>query len=496
MDNRGDLGLRGRLAALEPYTTKSFSLDVPLEHGGREVLNCRELLRCLPGKRLACVAEWRGETVFAKLFLDVQRARAHWQREEAGIRILGSRGILTPTLIHSGSVGDGVYLILYRYIPEGVTAATTWESSSDAERLGLIRRLAVLLAGHHGAGIVQRDLHLGNFLLADGLLYTLDGDGISAAAGPLGRRAALGNLALLLAQLPPCFDKYLDDILEQYIAAGSGVVTGTDSGVLRRLVGTKRERRKRNFLEKTMRECTAFVCWKAWGEVTVYDRTYDTEAMRRLLADPDAHVAVGEPLKKGNTCTVTRVEVGGRSLVVKRYNIKSRFHTLNRAFRPSRAAVSWRNAHRLLFYGIATPKPVALVEKRWGPLRQRAYFITEFVPGVDCLAYMLDGTVAPKRKSIVAEAIAEMLKNLHSLKISHGDLKGTNIRICDHRVMLIDLDSMRQHSHGAGFARAWRRDMRRFFKNWAHVKPVGALFEKLLVGFATASDKLDPPCSS
>jgi hypothetical protein len=41
-----------------------------------------------------------------------------------------------------------------------------------------------------------------------------------------------------------------------------------------------------------------------------------------LIHDPDAWLAKGLPLKRGRTATLARVEVNGRQLVIKRYNIK------------------------------------------------------------------------------------------------------------------------------------------------------------------------------
>ena len=82
------------------------------------------------------------------------------------------------------------------------------------------------------------------------------------------------------------------------------------------------------------------------------------------------------PLKRGRTATLARVEVNGRQLVIKRYNIKGPVHALSRSWRPSRAWHSWLEGHRLNFLGIATPRPLALVEQRAGPLRGKARWVS------------------------------------------------------------------------------------------------------------------------
>src|SRR5690606_42100242 len=91
-----------------------------------------------------------------------------------------------------------------------------------------------------------------------------------------------------------------------------------------------------------------------------------------LLADPDSAFA-GQPLlKDGGSSTVTRVTLGGRGLVVKRYNIKGPGHWLKRFWRPSRAWHSWLPAWRLVFLAVALPQPLAKVERGFGHQRSRA----------------------------------------------------------------------------------------------------------------------------
>jgi hypothetical protein len=63
--------------------------------------------------------------------------------------------------------------------------------------------------------------------------------------------------------------------------------------------------------------------------------------------------------------------VAGRTLVIKRYNIKGFAHWLKRFWRPSRAWHSWREGNRLAFLGIATPKPLAVLEKRFVAAQSR-----------------------------------------------------------------------------------------------------------------------------
>ena len=452
---------------------------------GSAPLRCFEIIRCLPGKRLACLAEWQGRTVFAKLFIDRRRAKVHWQREKAGCHILFERGITAPLLVHSGQLeGEKGYVLLFEYILEGRSFLECWQTEFDAERLDLLLKLTDVLAGHHCQGIVQNDLHLDNFLCAQGRIYTLDGADIVSVRKPLPKKTALKNLALLLAQLPTADEQSIDAIYRHYVAARSwGGDTPGDRKRLHAYVAHKRKLRQRHLFKRVFRECRDFSCSGSWRTFMVYDKSYDSPALRTLLEDPDRAMESGEPLKLGNSATVVRVTIDNRTLAIKRYNIKNRHHALQRAFRPTRAAVSWRNAHRLLFYGIATPRPIALIERRFGPIRSTAYFITEHIEGIDCRAFFNDGATDNRHRESIADQVAALLKKLYRHNISHGDLKATNFLIGEDAVFLIDLDAMKEYTLLFRFRRCRQRDMKRFFKNWESTPVVTDLFKRLLEAY-------------
>ena len=174
----------------------------------------------------------------------------------------------------------------------------------------------------------------------------------------------------------------------------------------------------------------------------------------------------GQRLKSGNTCTLSLVEIGGKPIVVKRYNLKNLWHSLNRALRPSRAAACWAHAHRLAIYGIATATPIALLEKRCGPFRRQAYFLAEYIEAPDVAQFFADTTVSALQKAEAARNIASLFCKLYRLQLEHGDFKATNMKMVNGRPLLLDLDSMRQRSLNLPFVKRHTRDLRRFMRNW------------------------------
>ena len=107
-------------------------------------------------------------------------------------------------------------------------------------------------------------------------------------------------------------------------------------------------------------------------------RRAHAERLQPLLADLDGHIERGHIFKTGGAATVARVELDGRPLLVKRYNIKSRLHWLKRCWRPSRAWHSWIAGNRLDFLGIATwIFDIYLAERLNGISPNGAWTITE-----------------------------------------------------------------------------------------------------------------------
>jgi len=460
-----------RAAGREP----AAPFRVALAAGGEIVVH--ELLRVLPGKRIVGAATMGGRRVLAKLFIAPASAR-HCAREREGLQALAAGGIPTPALIQASALAGGGHLLATEFIDAARSLAEAWQvlaarPAGDPEALALLRPALRMLARMHAAGLCQDDLHLGNFLLAGGELLVIDGDDVRAAPDgqALAPVRALDNLALFVAQLPVVWDGALDVLLDCYDGSASFAVDE-----LAAAVGRIRRQRVRDFLGKTIRDCTQFAVEHSALRFTSVLREAQP-VLRPLLAALDQSVDSGQILKAGRTCTVAAVTAGPARWVVKRYNLKHVGHALMRAWRPSRAWHSWREAHRLRCLGIATPQPLALVEERLGPLRRRAWLVMEFCAGVDLLEHLSPDVEPPPAE---ASAIRSLFGALCRLQITHGDLKATNLIWSDERIVLIDLDATVQHKSPSAFAAAWRRDRSRLLRNWPENAPLHRWLERNL----------------
>lgn len=452
-------------------SAESAPFELKLADGNR--LRQLRPVRTVPGKRLVCRGVWQERPVFAKIFIGASAARRA-TRDATGVRLLQAAQIDTPELLYAGGLaadgGTTANVLLYAAIEGGMNAEQLWTHLDQNEKLALALSLVAAVARHHSAGLMQTDLYLKNFLVEGARVYSLDGDGMRRLPFLFARSAALENLALLLSKFDVLeTDAWMPLLLQTY-AEHRAEHPLLDVRDMERRTARHRRKAVRIYAErKVLRQCTDVVVRHDWRQFLAVARSSaESVLVPRLRQAPDALVE-GEAcqrLKSGNTCTVSLVQIDDRKYVVKRYNIKSLRHWLGRFWRPSRAAASWINAHRLLMYGIATPAPVALLERRFGPLRGRAYFVATYVDTPDVAEWLESAAVTEQQKQAGIRALARLMYKLQRLQIVHGDLKASNIHMDDTRPLLIDLDSLREFRCRRRFEAGHVRDLSRLLRNW------------------------------
>ena len=441
-------------------------------------LTVQQWLRVLPGQRYVGKAQWQGRNVLAKLLVGT-KAERHFQRERRGARLLAEQGMTTPALLAEGlAEGQGGWL-LFDYLAGAESLEQAWREVkrqpmlSDAQQDVLGAALGAI-AQLHAEGLWQSDLHLDNLLRYEGKLHLVDGGGVQAQTPgqPLDRDKVLANLGVFFAQLPASLEPHIEELLVHYLLVNGEHALPLEA--LLREIASVRRWRLRDYLGKLGRDCSLFSVNRGFNQLRVVRRE-DEPVLHELLAAPDMAIEAGRALKLGGSSTVALVEQGGRQLVVKRYNIKGLAHWLRRCWRPSRAWHSWLEGNRLAFFDIATPRPLAMLELRCLGLRRRSYLVTEYSAGEDIVTHFQPHLPSsPPEAELLA--LDQLFAALLRERISHGDMKGTNLLWEQGRWSLIDLDAARQHGSDASFARAYAKDRARFLRNW----PTDSALHRLL----------------
>ncbi len=431
-------------------------------------VTCDQVLRNLPEKRLVCTGLWQQKPVLVKLFLDPHRAQRHWQREKSGVEALRDAEILTPELLFSGQLDNGTPVLLFKFLDDVQTALDRWSQlTTPEEKKTLLLQLVEVVSALHAAGLVQEDLHLGNFLLSEQKMYAIDGDAVTLRdqGSPLNLNLSSLNLALLFAQLFPSEDFLFEDAIVHY-AQIRGLDRFQLTDKLKEDLPQVRRRRRLKYVTKSYRNCTEFVRSDGNGQVSIFRRDQQGDVLTRLLLDPDGFMRDGEVLKDGNTCTVVRIVASDCDWVIKRYNIKNPLHALSRCFRPTRAWTSWGNAHRLKISGIATPEAIAVIEKRFGPFRSTGYYVCAFQEGSLASDFFIDDATKGSLCNAAAQNVVRLFSLFRKLGIHHGDCKATNFLVVDDDLSVLDLDAMCEPLSPTRFNKLFQVDRARFLRNW------------------------------
>lgn len=458
-----------------------FVLDLKILHGQDSVL-CEHLLRDLHGKRKVFKGLWGGRTVVVKLFLDPRTARRHWGREKAGVIALKDASVPTPELLFAGDLNDSTPALIFDFLPEAQTSLQVWDGLTTMTQRGdFLLQLVEVVAGLHNAGLVQEDLHLENFLVSDRKIYAIDGDAVNnkGQGKALTDVVSSRNLALLFAQFPPKYDCLVERAVQRYAelrqVAAAGVMSklSTDLPVVRR-------RRRHKYVEKCYRSCSEFERTRRLGQIAIARRDQQAQPLTAVLADPDAFMAKGSLVKDGASSTIVRVKGDGYDWIVKRYNIKGPWHALSRCLRPTRAWISWGNAHRLKISGLDNPRAIAVIEKRFGPFRSKGYYVCEYIDAPRAGGFFLNDSVTAAEKQQVRTAFVQMFEQFLKLGICHGDCKAANFLILNNVPWILDLDAMREYRPGTKYKKLYAVDRERFLRNWQPQSELQSWFDDRL----------------
>jgi tRNA A-37 threonylcarbamoyl transferase component Bud32 len=454
------------LIAMGRHIPTPFSISVDTQQGTVE-LKIDSLLRTVPGKRLVALSTWDNRTVIVKIFISSNRWKRGMLKDIAGINRLKQARIPSPNLLIQTTTSDkkaGVLVI--EYLREGTSLAALFDDAKNEEARAEILEMGVkAVADCHQSGLWQNDIHLDNFMLCAGIVYVLDGADVKSEGGVLDIDTRLANFAMFLAQFPVSQDRRWRDLFDQYCKQAPGLTTEDTADFAGKIIKARRKRLN-SYEKKLTRSSSANRCEQGANYFYIYDRSIHSPELDLFIADPDSFINEQQLLKDGNSSTVAMIKINECNYVLKRYNIKSFWHGISRAFRPSRAHHSWRNASVLEMLGVATAHPFLYLEERvFWLFRKRAYFLCEYIEGHDL------GTAWDKQDIAISEnemvvLFRGLFKIMADYRISHGDMKATNFLLQDKELYVLDLDAMERNWSRSKFEEKFSKDLRRFRKNW------------------------------
>ena len=425
----------------------SITLEPTPSGGCPQTVLCLRLLRDLGKKRKIFDAVWDQQPVTIKVFTDPIKAKYHTKREWRRLKLLHQRCPNSPVPLFYGRSKQGGWAAVTKKILDAPNLREIWDSTTDKDKkYELLLMICRQLAEQHNKGVLQKDLHLGNFLLQGEKLFTVDVGQMQFFSHKVGRNTAISQLAMLGCSLPTGQTQTFTRLCEEYFQARNWHLEKSDETLFHKKMARHRKTAIRRELRKCLRTSKRYFKIKTSGYTAVLSREFCEGANpRHLVEQIDELMAHGQVIKNSNTSYVARMNWNGKEVVVKRYNYKGFFHSLRHTIKGSRALHNWLNSHKLRKLNIPTPKPLAYISTYKRLLLEKAYIVTEYIPGKTFHRLIKREKKSCEEQIKITNQILNIIERLGEYRISHGDLKDTNILVTDEGPVLTDLDSVKTH---------------------------------------------------
>ncbi|MFT7618158.1 MAG: tRNA A-37 threonylcarbamoyl transferase component Bud32 [Planctomycetota bacterium] len=415
-------------------TSQVLTYRLQDQDGTEEKLIVHQVMREIEDRRFSGRGSWRHQEVFFKIYVAVERAERHVQREKFGSKALIERNIPTAEVIYEadiygGELPKGAKCLLFRWIDGAENLDRALHGViSETRALSLLRSLATTVGHLHGTGLIQKDLHFGNFAVVENTIYTFDPGSIEVKGKPVPRGAALENLALFFAQMDPVYvnTTTMSLFLDSYIDSRGEEKERPESDKLWKRIVKERKRRMDRFLDKMLRPCRLVTVHKLTsGKKALFDRGSDQGALLDLVDSIDKKDVIVDGT------TVQFLDKECRVCVFPSHGVSLfGFNELEGSAR------SWRAAQRLILEQVPVVRPLACVESSG---KQDSWIVDQRSSGSTLQSELAKDNVDVDS---IGRSIAEILVRLGQLNLVHNRMSLRSFAICDSQAYLCDVEEL------------------------------------------------------
>lgn len=375
---------------------------------------------------------------WARLTIGHAAAQKEWRNAKA----LDEAGIPIPEPLAFARLSDGSAWLVSRFLCEARPLADALDGYPFELRRRM-REVGALVNQLHSAGFSHHDLHVGNVMVSEKAAWLIDLQRVEANQRTSDR---IPDIAFLDFSLHHAGASLASRLRFRAAALGLSAFRIASERELLREVGRASHRRAvdyyRERTRKTLRPGKRYARYEAGERRGMRVCEIEDEIVSRMLEAHAGIVEAGGParLKCDHRSNVTRVEVAGRTAIVKEVVKRSARKRLADAFRGSPARRGWLAGHGLLLRGIGAARPLAFAEIFERRLPVASWLILEDLGASPCVAG-LDRDAAVDVG--LGRRLLGLLRRLHRAEVVHGDLQALHIHLVDGRPTLIDLEGVR-----------------------------------------------------
>ncbi len=414
-----------------------------------------EILRDNPRRRLIRIDRKDGAPLLLKHFRTGTHhalrervkgwlGRSPAEREARHLGNLQRAGVPVPEPLALGDTRGGDRFLVLPFLKGG--AGVEALSDQFEKRAHQLQSLGEAVASLHRAGFAHGDLHAGNILFQEHGAILLDLQHARRSDQQADRIRDLGELDYSFWGRGSVADRMR--IRRAALSLPSSRTSDASERHLLSQVGeAARDKAWRHGESRTRRlmkpgRLTASarnprgrgLRWREFHDDAVGEAL---EAHEEALTSKTPAVMKDDPRSR-----MTRVSVGGRSVIVKEILSRSVTRSLADVVRGSGAKRGWRAGHGLRVRGLRAALPLAFIEQRRLGWPLRSWLVVEdLAPAVDLLEQPAE------RRETLLRRLGPWLARLHARGVDHGDLKATHLFIetggSQAEPVLVDLEAVR-----------------------------------------------------
>lgn len=399
-----------------------------------------QLLREKPRRKILKL-EIPGVAVYIKLFeikhtkdklkhiFIESRAKAEWR----ALHAMAKRNVPTADALMFGERRVAGFLHAAALVTREITDAKTLNHVFDdallhSERRRLLAAAADLIRRAHDAGVDHGDLHGFNILLSGGKMFLIDVGHVRMLNAPLDVNARLAGLAQFIAYMRGRISAGESLV---FVKAYFSQLQDPDQANWFRAVNEKcRGLVRKRFIRRTERCANSAADLrrgKARGMTFIRRDDFHENDVLEAIDKIDTGLIV----KTGRCLRVVQVTLSSGAVVCVQEFRRVGFERFGGVFGSS-GMRAWTGAHALAVRGIATPRPLAVVESA-----SKSYYISEYVLDAHRLSDYLAGRECPVSPAQIREgrafirAVADFFRAFHLHSVLHHNLSAENILVRD-----------------------------------------------------------------
>ena len=264
--------------------TSSLEIEVVDSRKHMHTVFTSKILRSIKNKRTVFDGTYDGQIVIIKRFEDIF-CRYHASKEKYGLERLKDRCLSMPEVLLYGKDKEGNCILILQKIKNARDILDVISSSDEVKNAkAILLKLFHYVAQMHQAGVIQNDLHTGNFLIADKKIYAIDTACMEFKKKPISLARSYRQLAILLLSLPKKYRIWDKEFLLAYCDIRGIKFTEKMLEDIHFLMEKRWKKRLPHLLRKTLRNSKNFFLLKYQSYLCAfYKEAFDMESGKKAV---------------------------------------------------------------------------------------------------------------------------------------------------------------------------------------------------------------------